>query len=77
MMKIDCSRQTWHERTDERTKISISWAPIGAKNECFWILLEKIVRKKMLLDLKGFNNIDSYKELAFWEIDWIGWYFTP
>ena len=42
------------------------------RNECFWILLEKIVRKKMLLDLKGFNNIDSYKELAFWEIDWIG-----
>ena len=30
MMKIDCSRQVW---TDERTEISISWAPVGAKKD--------------------------------------------
>ena len=30
-MKIDSSRQVWTERTDERTKISLYWAPVGAK----------------------------------------------
>ena len=32
-MKIKSFRQTWTRRTDGRTKISISWAPVGAKNE--------------------------------------------
>ena len=31
MMKIKCSRQVWK---DEQTNISISWAPVGAKNVC-------------------------------------------
>ena len=32
-MKIKSFRQTWTERTDGRTNISISWAPVEAKNQ--------------------------------------------
>ena len=39
-MKIKSFRQTRLGRTDERTKIGISWAPVGAKNLSILVLME-------------------------------------
>ena len=37
-MKIVCSRQTQLGRTNERTQISLSWAPVGAKKGAYiWV----------------------------------------
>ena len=39
-MKIESFRQTFTKQTNERTKISIYWAPDGAKNETYIILFK-------------------------------------
>ena len=44
-MKIESSRQTFTEQTNERTKISIYWAPVGAKNPSRFSLINSTIIK--------------------------------
>ena len=52
MMTIDFSRQVWTEQTNERTEISISWAPVGAKNHRTILRLYLSSRKRSAWGLR-------------------------
>ena len=55
-MKIVCSRQTITEQTDRRTNISLSRAPVGAKNipsNYFCIKGEALDEKRLMTKTAG------------------------
>ena len=76
-MKIESSRQTWTERTNERTKIVTPWAPVGAKNhflamnESRYILENDTLELAFVTQLKlslGTNNLSVMWKLGEWGI---------
>ena len=63
-MKIKTLRQTWTERTNKRTKISLSLAPVGAKKN---IKRQEVLfheNSKRIIDMNLLLEHESSREMT-------------